>query len=264
MIKKINSFVMNNSSKIIISVLIIYIIYNYLDSIGFFDYDQINLDREIDFSYPMYCIYMPERKDYINNFFNKYDLNVNMIKGVDKNTIDLESLLKKGSIKKWKKMNTGRVACHYSHLNILKKFLQTDEERCIIFEDDLISNYKKYQLIDNLNKLMNNLPIDCGIFYIGYCWENCDKTIRINEYYSESSFPLCRHAYSVNREAANKIINNTSIMYDNGDRMIANLIKNKKFKSYLSNYPNLFNQNRENLGSFLGNGKNNICRTGDI
>ena len=61
----------------------------------------------------------------------------------------------------------------------------------------------------------------------------------------------------VNRHGAKIIIDNTSVMYNSGDEMYADLIKNGKLKSCTSTY-GLFIQNRENLGSNLDNNRIDI------
>ena len=62
---------------------------------------------------------------------------------------DIKKLHKHKLILPWPYMNEGRVACHTSHLQVIKQFLDTDEDRCIIFEDDLQTKY-------DINELHNN------------------------------------------------------------------------------------------------------------
>jgi len=245
-INEIIEKIYNYKIEILILIIILYIIYRYKITY------KLEIRDGINFDYPMYCIYIPQRKEYIQDFFDKYDLNVNMIEGINKKDININYLLNNRLIKKWNRMNEGRIACHNSHLNVLREFLKTDNERCIIFEDDLKSDYSKKSLIKIFNRLMNNLPPDCDMLYIGYCHENCNKTKEYNEYFTKAHSPVCRHAYSVNRKSAQLIIDHTSIMFNNGDEMVRQLIVNKYLKTYLSNY-NIFQQNRENMGSNLGN-----------
>jgi len=226
----------------IIVVIIVCLVYFFMDR----DIKQENIDI------PMYCIYIPKRKNYIKNFFDKYGLNVNYIKGIDKDTINIDDIIKKKLIKQWSSLNKGRIACHYSHLNVLQNFLDSGKERCIIFEDDIKSDYSKNDLLNILNNLINNIPTDCDILYIGYCFEICNKIQKYDKYFSIGYKPKCRHAYLVNRYSAKKIIDKTSIMYNNGDEMLSDMIKNGILKAYLSNY-HIFNQNRDELGSNLGN-----------
>lgn len=206
---------------------------------------------------PMYCIYIPNREKYIKKLFRKLNLQPNFIQGIDKNIIDIDNLIKNKKVKKYKNVNQGRIACHYSHLKVLKDFLETDKERCIIFEDDLKTKYNTFNTVNLLFDTLHNIPDDCDILYLGYCWEKCNKVKSINKYISYSFYPRCRHAYMVNRHGAKIIIDNTSVMYNSGDEMYADLIKNGKLKSCTSTY-GLFIQNRENLGSNLDNNRIDI------
>jgi len=200
----------------------------------------------------MYCIYIPERETYIKNFFNGLGLKINYIKGVDKNTIDVDKLIESGKVKKYSRVNQPRIACHYSHLNVLKGFLKSNKERCIIFEDDVNTDYTKINLLYIFNHLMYNLPKNTDLLYIGYCGEKCDKNTKYDQYYTIAYKPYCLHAYSVNRFSAQKIIDYTLVMYSNIDTMISDLIRDKKLICYLSNYQ-IFTQNREEIKTVLGN-----------
>jgi GR25 family glycosyltransferase involved in LPS biosynthesis len=235
-------------SVCIVVIFIIYLLYDVIIS----KISQNNI--------PMYCIYIPSRETYIKNVFNNLGLQPNFIKGIDKNTIDVDKLIKENKIKYWNQVNTGRIACHYSHLSVLKQFLNTNKERCIIFEDDIKLKYSKYRTLKLLKKILYNTPKDCDILYLGFCYEDCNMIQKYNDYVSVAYEPKCRHAYVVNRNGAKKILDKTSIMYDNGDKMMMYLIKKNVLKTYISNY-SLFLQNRESLGTNLGN--NGIIRGHD-
>ena len=226
----------------IIIIFIIYLLYDIITN---------NISENIN-DIPMYCIYIPEREKYIRNFFSQLNLQPNFIQGIDKNTIDVDKLIKNNKVKHWKNVNQGRIACHYSHLKALKEFLDTDKERCIIFEDDINTDYTKINLLYIFNHLMYNLPKNTDLLYIGYCGEKCDKNTKYDQYYTLAYKPYCRHAYSVNRYSAQEIIDKTSMMYYNGDKMISDLIHDKTLICYLSNYQ-IFTQNREEIKTVLGN-----------
>ena len=233
--------------------LILFIIFLILASCWYYNkrQKQINKNKKLDII-PMYCIYIPKREKMVKKFFNDLEMEVDFVKGVDKNKLNIEELSKEGKIKKWKTVNNGRVACHFSHINVLKKFLKSDKERCLIFEDDIMTSYNKDDIHDIMKKTVKNIPKDCDILFFGYCWDVCKHIKPVNDYISTSYYPRCRHAYSVNRKAAEKIIQKTLPMYNNGDEMMAKLIGNGELKSYSASNI-LFEQNRANLGSELGN-----------
>ena len=237
---------------LIISLLITICFLLFIVSMGVTVYNNDSKKYNKFTKIPMYCIYIPKREDSIKKVFKKLNLDVTFMKGIDKNTIDIDNLVKMNKIIPWGKENIGRIACHYSHLMVIKEFLKSGDERCIIFEDDLYCNYSKKKVSDILTKIFNNLPEDCDILYLGYCWEICKHMTKVNPYIMNASEPKCRHAYSINRRTAKILLDKTSIMYHNGDEMYSKLIKNGTLKAYLASVV-LFEQNRGYFGSELNN-----------
>ena len=223
----------------IVILIVLFILYCY-----FYTNDTLSI--------PMYCIYIPKREQSIKNFFTNKNLNVTFVQGYDKLGVDIKELHKHKLILPWPYMNEGRVACHTSHLQVIKQFLDTDEDRCIIFEDDLQTKYDINELHNLLKQTIDNIPEDCDILYLGYCWERCNKITPVNPYINKAYAPLCRHAYCINRKAAQLIVDKTSIMYNNGDQMYKDLIINGSINGYLAKHI-LFEQNRGEYGSELGN-----------
>lgn len=210
------------------------------------------LNKQNKQNIPMYCIYIPKRENSIKQLFENLDMDVTFIPGVDKDKINIPKLVNEKKIIPWGVENTGRIACHYSHLNVIKEFLKSGEDRCIIFEDDLYCDYSKQMVSNVLTKTFDNLPDDCDILYLGYCWESCKHMSKVNPYILNAYSPRCRHAYSINRRAAKILLDKTSIMYNNGDEMYNNLIMNGTLKAYLASVV-LFEQNRGYFGSELNN-----------
>jgi len=203
-------------------------------------FDQINV------------ITLPKRKKYITNVMNSFKIKCNYFPAILKNNINRAQLIQSGFISPKSKLNNGQIACHQSHIFVLKNFLQSNNNNCLIFEDDL-----KYPNLNvNYNKIiykvMVNLPKDCDIIYFGRCWDKCKKSIPINKYLVKCYIPQCRHAYGVTRRGAEKIIKNTIKLLKPGDYTISRLIKKGVIIAYGSN-PSIFIQNREVLGSNLGN-----------
>lgn len=217
---------------------------------------------------PMYCIFIPKRELYVKKMFDDLDLKVNFVKGVDKNKLNIEDLISKGKIKKWEHLNPGRVACHFSHISVLEKFLKTNNERCIIFEDDIITTHTRYEIHNTMQNTLDNIPDDCDILFFGYCWDTCEKIKPVNEWINTAHKPKCRHAYSVNRRAAETIINKTLPMYNNGDEMMTSLFlsntlseEEQVLKAYSASNI-LFEQNRggeKGFKSELGNSNIQHC-----
>ena len=155
----------------------------------------------------------------------------------------------------------GKIACHYSHIAVLKKFYNSNYKNCFIFEDDLKEldlDEKEYN--KRIKNVMTNIPSTYDLIYFGRCWDKCHKQIYLSEYLVRSFFPQCRHAYGVTKKGAKTIIEKSLPMSKGGgDKIIANLIYNNVLEAY-SVTPPIFNQNRETLGSNLSNNDNlNEC-----
>ena len=215
----------------------------------------------------IYVLYIPKREVYIKNIIDRIFLNPTYFKGFNKNELNEDELIKDEFIsREWTlnpKFNFGRVACHMGHMAILKDFLSKNTHKyALIFEDDIyidLSNLNYYR--EKIINILNNIPEDAQAVYLSFCWERCNKTTKIDEIFSYSYKPLCRHMYLVSREGARIILKETKNLNKPGDNTIANLILEKKLLSYNVN-PEYFHleQNRQKLGSNLGNDKlYNIC-----
>jgi GR25 family glycosyltransferase involved in LPS biosynthesis len=58
-------------------------------------------------------------------------------------------------------------ACLFSHLNVIKKFSNSNYEVALIIEDDITLEYKKYWK-QNVRQIMENAPKDWEIIQLGY------------------------------------------------------------------------------------------------
>ena len=218
----------------------------------------------------VYVLYIPKRELYIKNIINKLFLNPKYIRGVNKNELNKEYLIKNGIINKnWSEngnininFNFGRVACFMGHTLILKKFLLTDKKYALIYEDDIKVNLSNINTVKyKIKTILKNIPSDADIVYLSFCWEHCDRMEKVNHIFSKSYRPLCRHHYLVSKNGARIIINNLKSLRVPCDLVISDLILNKKLVSYNVN-PDYLNisQNREQLGSNLGNGLSRACK----
>lgn len=200
----------------------------------------------------IYIIVIPKRYKYVKNIIKKYNLNVEIINAVLKKNIPYN--------KKNKKLNNvltdykGAVACYLSHIKTLKLFIKNNYNNCLILEDDFIlSNYfdninKLKQLNNNLNLIINNNNWD--LIYLGGCWNFCNFSKKINNNFYKTNFVLCTHAYIINKQSANKFINNFNKFYIKKpiDREYNTFFNNKIIAQ-----PNLFVQNDSESNIFLSN-----------
>ena len=93
--------------------------------------------------------------------------------------------------------------CYASHMAVIEKFVDSNENNCLIFEDDLkIPDIDE----DSLQQITKYIPDDYDIAYFGFCWEKCDHNNKVNYYWSEANIPMCLHAYSVSKKGAQNLI----------------------------------------------------------
>tara|TARA_B100001093_G_C26790787_1_gene998877 strand:- start:514 stop:1314 length:801 start_codon:yes stop_codon:yes gene_type:complete len=221
----------------------------------------------------VYIIAVPNRKSYMKRVLNYYDIKGEFIDTIMKDTLDKKNLVNQKLLhydhenqeKIFKRkeigfsgLNTGRIACHLSHMKALKIFLKSDHENCLIFEDDIKMNNKK-KVISKFVETIRSLPKGWEYANLGRCWDKCSKDKYVNNYLVRSIRPLCRHAYVVSRSGARKILNYCLPMKGYpGDHHYAEMV-HKKLLNAFSSKEQIFFQNRETLGTNLGN--NNIIKT---
>ena len=213
--------------------------------------------------FKIYVIALPKRIENMKNFFKKLNItNYEFIEPVMKDTLDRKKLINDGVITSnyLFTKNKGRIACHLSHLKAIKTFLDSDYEDCIIFEDDLkLIDMSITEFNNKVQKAWDNVPENYDILYWGRCYDKCNN-ITVSSNIHKTQKALCRHAYSLSRKGADIILNNTLPLKQNifaGDQYYKYLMKNKILKGY-SVSPSIFYQNREDLGTNLGNNDNLI------
>ena len=198
-------------------------------------------------------ISVPKRKEYMTNLMKNLNIKANIVDASLVKDIDYKELLMNNFVNQnyYSKKNEGRIACHYSQIKLIKKFLNSKDKTIFIFEDDIdkdiVSNYQEI-----IKDSMKNIPKDWDIVFFGRCWDTCSKKIQIHNNLYKVYNPKCRHAYGLSREGAKKILKYTVPMVNNGDLMYAENIRNGNIKAYAIS-PNIFYQNREEFGSNLGN-----------
>tara|TARA_B100001758_G_C18386262_1_gene600296 strand:- start:1291 stop:1968 length:678 start_codon:yes stop_codon:yes gene_type:complete len=107
-----------------------------------------------------------------------------------------------------------------SHIRSIRKFLESDDEYCVIMQDDMVfcNNFS-----EEVNNIINNLPQDVEIINIGFhhwaCLAQCipydlseDNTehidTKVNDYVCKLKGIInpCSSAYIITRDGANKFI----------------------------------------------------------
>lgn len=153
------------------------------------------------------------------------------------------------------------IGCAISHISIWKKFLKSNKQYAIIFEDDIIfkqKNFKKKILF-----YLSNTPKDFDILYLGCFGSNPNNTFfnsimtllnksntfsQINKYIIKPKVALATHAYILSKSGAEKLVNLLQGQIHNHiDFCIQSLSKQNLINTYVTN-PRLVYQTSTNNG----------------
>ena len=137
----------------------------------------------------VYCICLENRKSHMIKFFHKMNIKnvlyINPILGINiKKKYDVYDLINENyiienhNLYKNKEFNYNKLANTLTFINLLKQFLLTGLDNCIIFEDDLkIPTDNELFIINNRIKLLfNKINDDWQYINLGRCWDrSCIK-----------------------------------------------------------------------------------------
>lgn len=200
----------------------------------------------------IYVISMPPRKKYIQHVMDEYGFDFEMIDANTSENTPMQKLIDDGIVSRDCQLFKNKIYCHASHLYTIKKFIDSGKSNCLIFEDDIKLNDVEKTRHD-VSMFMKQVPSDYDMFYLGYCWEYCKQTKRINDYVRQAHYPRCKHAYGFSRKGAKKLLSSLQpLLKSTSDDTIGQQIKSGNIKAYIP-YKPIFYQNRKELGSTLNN-----------
>ena len=199
-------------------------------------------------------ITIPKRKEHVKKFCKSFDINETIFKATLINEIDDYDNIYS--------LKIGEIACAMSQQKVLQKFIDSDHSSLLMLEDDntpFTNNIYKDSKID-LNHIkiyvknaVKYLPSDWDVLYLGRCWDDCRKNIKINKYLYKTNRTLCHHAIAFSRNGAEKVLN--AIIHPLQkpiDHVVATLTVNGIIDSYATIIP-IFYQNRDELNTTVGN-----------
>lgn len=207
-----------------------------------------------------YVIVMDNRVPKVEAFFRSLDFRPTFFRAISKYDMTRDDFLALGFVdpEYRDKLNMGRICCHFSHCQVLRRFLADPDARsCLIFEDDNFplsrsdAETAKYRM----SMIMKNIPSDWEFVNFSRCWDYCETNKSVTKDMVQTYRALCRNAYAVSRNGAEKILAHTIPMRRNpGDVSIMQLTRKEgvMLKAYAST-ENIFAQNRETLSSELEN-----------
>jgi glycosyl transferase family 25 len=104
--------------------------------------------------------------------------------------------------------NHGIIGCALSHIQVLKNFLESEDEFMCVMEDDIIIHEQLAPFLKQVGNIYNELEFDTinlacvGLFCGG-------SVVDVGEYkFSKSIFPLGMGCYIISRKGATNIIEN--------------------------------------------------------
>jgi hypothetical protein len=189
----------------------------------------------------MYCIYMDKRKEKVKKALKSFNIkNCNFIPAVKGDDLSFSELYNSGVLHPQceiiLKLNIDRVGCYLSHIKVLEEFLKTDEEMCLIFEDDIqpLDPSERDVIFNRLRLLTKEIEdLDFDIIYFGKCWEFWNKeTPKGLTQLRDTIRPVCAHAYLVTRKFAEIILENAFPIEWTIDVLYLKLLRNGHIKGY--------------------------------
>ena len=168
------------------------------------------------------------------------------------------------SIEKKKNHKKKELSCLSSHLKAIEQFLKTNDEYCIIAEDDISVEYTKYWN-NTFWEWFEDLPDDWECVQLAQILtvqsiHNCNYLLdRINVMPYKSNFSWSCAAYMLNRKGAQKLLDNVKIFdnkyyFKNLNESIADVFVYKYLNTftiplftYIMNYDSTINNNDKHL-----------------
>lgn len=176
----------------------------------------------------IYVINLPKRKDRRDEFDDTFGkLIYEYIDGISGDEINVKELIKNKRVSKYfydpaGSVNKNVIACNLSHLKVWETFLESKEDVCLVFEDDVVfteeiflttTNLETNEVINTPTPLWNDMmsqldKLDWDIVFLGKKQEyvnGIDKTPLFCEPFWAAGL-FGGHAYMLNKKSIRNII----------------------------------------------------------
>ena len=150
------------------------------------------------------------------------------------------------------------ICCTLSHLKAIETFLETEEQHCVICEDDLSFEFETFWK-KTLDEIIQNAPNNWGIIQLAYILQSIDYKFKDKaEYFNYKTLPISGTlAYIINRNCAKHLLDifkkrrhiPTADCFRTG--LYASVEYYTSFDSFVYKYP-MFTY-PDNNDSFIGN-----------
>ena len=194
-------------------------------------------------------ITIPERLDYIQKTMALWEISAVLFEAVEKDQLMRCDLVRDNIITIDSTVTLGQAACCLSNKKVLRYFLNSNAETCLIFQDD-IARPSTPRSSDHLKKTLEAVPESFDMLYFGRSNDNRFTVKKIAPYLVRTYAPTCLHAYMVSRKGAIKILSLEPLNKNGLDVHIKHAIQKNVIESYAIT-PSLFFQNRKDLTSTL-------------
>jgi glycosyl transferase, family 25 len=219
----------------------------------------------------VYVLAIPSARDRHENVVSELgEGNFEFVYGVDKNDVSIEQFIERGiydedlarqADRSSKPMTLGHICCSLGHTMIYETFLESDAERCLIFEDDIVDLHMEESVTA---AALDAVPRDAGLIYWGWLgggyapWCEPPKQqlyhvyrslgflkydhamIRnlysrpFNQYFDIAGKHFCSHAYTVTREAASRLIALNTPIILNADNLLMYAVMGENVRGYVA------------------------------
>jgi hypothetical protein len=196
----------------------------------------------------VYCIVMPQRKEYINTQIDKLNVECkyfNAITPSDLTKNDYDTLSTINSVRSPIYKKYTRLPVLLSFIMCFMDSLENGYSTIVVFEDDIEIRVD----INTLNasiKEFNNSSFD--FFYMGYCYLNCAQSPKQMEYIVEvpNKNILCCHSMCIKTQHLQDLVNYCFPMTHNSDEIFRDYYIENLINVCVPKYA-YFTQNRSTL-----------------
>lgn len=256
-LKKSNTYLMNHINIIILLFILLVYLAQKVSINEAFSVAKKEKMKDKDWLEELFdsreIITIPSRRKYVNDFCNSFQIKPTIFNATLKSDLSYNNIYR---------LKMGEIACAISQEKVLRKFVNSNHSSLLLFEDDNISFTNDVYATSKINlqhikkyikNCVESLPSDWDVLYLGRCWDNCSRNVKINKYLFKTHRTLCHHAIAFSKSGAEKILDAiTHPLTKPIDHIVANLTINGVIDSYASVVP-IFYQNRDELMSTIGN-----------
>ena len=191
-------------------------------------YENMIVDNPINKHFKkIYVICIPSRKKYIQNVMEHMGLTPIYVDAILASSLpSLQILMENNVINEHfitrflgseKNINEndkyilgikGKIALHLTLIHTMKLFLETYDDKCIVFEDDVLKPQNLNELFTRFKNIFENeIKNDYNMINMGRCYDLCEYNTFYSKNLVSNTRAMCTHAMIYDRKIANLIIN---------------------------------------------------------